>query len=336
MDRALIAFARGGHGPRPGPPPAIRKLVGKFSTYCGDCHSTSDDLKNRKGPSLFGIIGRKARTVSGVPVFGGQSRLRLGVERRHSADLSARSARHNARHQNEVRRRQRPQRVGHHRLPGDAAMNAPYPASCACCTGHRQLLVAALFAIGWSIIPSRPPRPGKALMTAHQSVGSGDRRADAGAGSRCGAARGETEAGPAWMRLSATAAHGRALSGADRPAGRRLVPPAPKGRLSPISFWAVRLPHLLAADDTLADTLIEVQETIVFVAGAGGAASGGGALSPSGAARRRAGADVAAGACARRLNDQLRPEAGPQRRRDAEAVLQIGVERAVARSAIAL
>ncbi len=34
-----------------------------FATYCADCHSTSDDMKNRKGPSLFGIIGRKAGTV---------------------------------------------------------------------------------------------------------------------------------------------------------------------------------------------------------------------------------------------------------------------------------
>lgn len=36
-----------------------------FATYCGDCHSTSADMINRKGPSLFGIIGRKAGTVPG-------------------------------------------------------------------------------------------------------------------------------------------------------------------------------------------------------------------------------------------------------------------------------
>ena len=69
MDRILIsllgALAAGALTVAPagaGDPEAGQE---DFATYCGDCHSTSSDLVNRKGPSLFGIIGRKAGTVPG-------------------------------------------------------------------------------------------------------------------------------------------------------------------------------------------------------------------------------------------------------------------------------
>lgn len=68
MDRALIAFAVAAAAMAAAPVAAAGDPEAgqeAFSTYCGDCHSTSDDLKNRKGPSLFGIIGRKAGTVPG-------------------------------------------------------------------------------------------------------------------------------------------------------------------------------------------------------------------------------------------------------------------------------
>ncbi len=67
MDRALIvalalltAGALTGPVAEAGDPESGQDA---FATYCADCHSTSDDMKNRKGPSLFGIIGRKAGTV---------------------------------------------------------------------------------------------------------------------------------------------------------------------------------------------------------------------------------------------------------------------------------
>jgi len=36
-----------------------------FDANCGDCHSVSKQMKNKKGPSLFGIVGRHAGTVAG-------------------------------------------------------------------------------------------------------------------------------------------------------------------------------------------------------------------------------------------------------------------------------
>ncbi len=36
-----------------------------FDANCADCHSVSKQLKNKKGPSLFGIVGRHAGTVAG-------------------------------------------------------------------------------------------------------------------------------------------------------------------------------------------------------------------------------------------------------------------------------
>lgn len=36
-----------------------------FADNCGDCHSTKEGGPNRKGPNLFGVVGRKSGTVPG-------------------------------------------------------------------------------------------------------------------------------------------------------------------------------------------------------------------------------------------------------------------------------
>lgn len=36
-----------------------------FADNCGDCHSVKEGGPNRKGPNLFGVIGRKSGTVPG-------------------------------------------------------------------------------------------------------------------------------------------------------------------------------------------------------------------------------------------------------------------------------
>ena len=36
-----------------------------FDTYCSDCHSVSPKGTNRKGPSLFRVMGRRAGTLPG-------------------------------------------------------------------------------------------------------------------------------------------------------------------------------------------------------------------------------------------------------------------------------
>jgi cytochrome c len=36
-----------------------------FDTYCSDCHSVSPKGTNRKGPSLFRVMGRRAGMVGG-------------------------------------------------------------------------------------------------------------------------------------------------------------------------------------------------------------------------------------------------------------------------------
>jgi cytochrome c len=36
-----------------------------FADNCGDCHSVKEGGGNRKGPNLFGVIGRKSGTVPG-------------------------------------------------------------------------------------------------------------------------------------------------------------------------------------------------------------------------------------------------------------------------------
>ena len=36
-----------------------------FDTNCAECHSVAKSLKNKKGPSLFGVLGRQAASVAG-------------------------------------------------------------------------------------------------------------------------------------------------------------------------------------------------------------------------------------------------------------------------------
>ena len=36
-----------------------------FDTYCSDCHSVSAKGTNRKGPSLYRVLGRRAGTIPG-------------------------------------------------------------------------------------------------------------------------------------------------------------------------------------------------------------------------------------------------------------------------------
>ena len=39
--------------------------VGVFQTYCGVCHSVDKPARNKIGPSLLGVVGRKAGAVAG-------------------------------------------------------------------------------------------------------------------------------------------------------------------------------------------------------------------------------------------------------------------------------
>nr|WP_294509608.1 c-type cytochrome [uncultured Rhodopila sp.] len=39
-----------------------------FADNCGDCHSVKEGGGNRKGPNLFGVIGRKSGTVPGFDI----------------------------------------------------------------------------------------------------------------------------------------------------------------------------------------------------------------------------------------------------------------------------
>jgi cytochrome c len=36
-----------------------------FDTYCSDCHSVSPKSLNRKGPTLYRVMGRRAGTIAG-------------------------------------------------------------------------------------------------------------------------------------------------------------------------------------------------------------------------------------------------------------------------------
>lgn len=39
--------------------------AGVFESYCGDCHSVSPRGTNKKGPSLYHVVGRRAGTMPG-------------------------------------------------------------------------------------------------------------------------------------------------------------------------------------------------------------------------------------------------------------------------------
>jgi cytochrome c len=61
---ALFALAAGGLAAPAAP--AGDAAAGKdvFKTECAECHAVAEG-RNKKGPSLFGIVGRKAGSVSG-------------------------------------------------------------------------------------------------------------------------------------------------------------------------------------------------------------------------------------------------------------------------------
>jgi cytochrome c len=42
-----------------------------FDTYCSDCHSASPKGTNRKGPTLYRVIGRRAGTIPGFDYSAG-------------------------------------------------------------------------------------------------------------------------------------------------------------------------------------------------------------------------------------------------------------------------
>ena len=41
------------------------KGADSFDTNCAECHSVAKTIKNKKGPSLFGIVGRSSATIPG-------------------------------------------------------------------------------------------------------------------------------------------------------------------------------------------------------------------------------------------------------------------------------
>ncbi len=43
----------------------VGKGADSFDTNCAECHSVAKLLKNKKGPSLFGIVGRPAASIAG-------------------------------------------------------------------------------------------------------------------------------------------------------------------------------------------------------------------------------------------------------------------------------
>ena len=43
----------------------VNKGADSFDSNCAECHSVAKTLKNKKGPSLYGIVGRTAATVPG-------------------------------------------------------------------------------------------------------------------------------------------------------------------------------------------------------------------------------------------------------------------------------
>lgn len=40
-----------------------------YDAHCADCHSLANPMRNKKGPGLFGVIGRTAGTVPGYAKY---------------------------------------------------------------------------------------------------------------------------------------------------------------------------------------------------------------------------------------------------------------------------
>lgn len=62
------AFAAGGS-------PELGAKV--FLEECSDCHSVAAEMKNKKGPSLWGISGRKSGSVAGFEYSDGMKRVAI-------------------------------------------------------------------------------------------------------------------------------------------------------------------------------------------------------------------------------------------------------------------
>lgn len=44
----------------------LAKGADSFDANCAECHSVAKKIRNKKGPSLFGVVGRKAASVDGA------------------------------------------------------------------------------------------------------------------------------------------------------------------------------------------------------------------------------------------------------------------------------
>jgi cytochrome c len=44
----------------------VGKGADSFDANCAECHSVAKTLRNKKGPSLFGIVGRKSASIAGA------------------------------------------------------------------------------------------------------------------------------------------------------------------------------------------------------------------------------------------------------------------------------
>ena len=58
-----------------------------FKTQCSICHSVIEG-KNMVGPSLFGVVGRQAGQVLGIPLLASEQRLRTNVGRGDAGSVS--------------------------------------------------------------------------------------------------------------------------------------------------------------------------------------------------------------------------------------------------------
>ena len=95
---------------------------------CRACHDVGPDAKNKVGPLLNGILGRKAGTIEGFSLFGcqqGRRRQRSGVDRGGDAQVPGESAHLHAGNQDGVRRPQgRAGPQGLDRLPQEVPENS--------------------------------------------------------------------------------------------------------------------------------------------------------------------------------------------------------------------
>jgi len=44
----------------------LAKGADSFDANCAECHSVAKKIRNKKGPSLFGVVGRKAAGIDGA------------------------------------------------------------------------------------------------------------------------------------------------------------------------------------------------------------------------------------------------------------------------------